>query len=273
MSETKTLRAQIVELLVSEENQENVNAYAIYCQSVLDQKDKDGKKKNPWMVHNHPQKLAEAFQLIRSQGLVFDGKHITWQSTGISFDYVAYKNKMLLVYPESRIDISVVYKGDSFEVSKDSGRVVYSHKLNNVFETKEEDIVGAYCVIKNDRGEFITTLNADEIKKHRAIAKTDYIWKAWFKEMVLKTVIKKAVKYHFDDVFVAIESEDNQGYDLELLPKNTDPVFLDKLQEVKEQIDVIQTIDELKKFYQLNKGLGKDFDAYVTKRKAELSNS
>lgn len=269
---TTTLRAQIVEFL-KDENKEHANAYAVYCQSVLDAKDKNGQKKNPWMAHNHPQKLAEVFQLVRSQGLVFDGKHITWQSTGISFDYVAYKNKMLVVYPDSKIDLSIVYKDDEFQVSKESGRVVYSHKITNPFANNESDIIGAYCIIKNERGEFLTTLNSEELKKHRAVAKTDYIWKAWFKEMVMKTVIKKAVKYHFDDVFVEIEKQDNENYDLDLLPENTNSDFLDKMQEIREQVDAIESVKKLKEFYQKNKGLGKDFDTYVTKRKKELQNT
>lgn len=269
MAETKTLRANIIELLL-DENKEHANAYAVYCQSVLDATGTNGQKKNPWMSHQHPQKLAEAFQLIRAQGLVFDGKHITWQSTGISLDYVAYKNKMLLVYPDSKMDISVVYKADEFSVSKDSGKVEYTHKIGDPFGNTDADIIGAYSVIKNERGEFLTLLTADELKKHRAVAKTDFIWKAWFKEMVMKTVIKKAVKYHFDDVFVEIEKTDNDNYDLSLLPEKTDADHLDKMQMLREQIDLLETVEDLTAFYQKHKGIGKDFDAYIAKRKNEL---
>lgn len=245
---TKTLRAQIVELL-PDENKEHVNNYAVYCQSLLNAKDKQGNARNPWMKHNHPQKLAEAFQLVRSQGLVFDGKHITWQSTGISFDYVAYKNKMLLVYPESKIDVSVVYKADTFTVSKESGKVEYTHTIGDPFGSTEADIIGAYTVIKNERGEFLTTLNQAEIKKHRSVAKTDYIWQAWFKEMVMKTVIKKAVKYHFDDVFVEIEKQDNEQYDLEKVVTEKEEKMVEQIMEATERIGNCATVDELKEVW------------------------
>lgn len=37
-------------------------------------------------------------------------------------------------------------------------------------------------------------------------------------------------------------------------------------------VDSIESIEELQKYYKANKGLGKDFDKYVTKRKKELQN-
>ena len=69
-------------------------------------------------------------------------------------------------------------------------------------------------VIKNNRGEFLTLLSRKEIDKHRATAKTDYIWKSWFREMVFKTLMKKACKYHFEDSVADIESLDNENYNL-----------------------------------------------------------
>ena len=44
----------------------------------------------------------------------------------------------------------------------------------------------------------------------------------------------------------------------------------EKMEELREQIEAIETVNGLKEFYQKHKGLGKDFDAYVTKRKNEL---
>lgn len=48
---------------------------------------------------------------------------------------------------------------------------------------------------------------------------------------------------------------------------------IEKLEEIKQMVDATETIESLREFYKNNKGLGKEFDAYVTKRKAELQNS
>lgn len=170
---------------------------------------------NPWAAKKTADWFEYCWNKIVASGLQFDGKHITLNENGVSYDYVAYKNKMFLAYPESKIDDGLVYKGDTFSFEKENGVVSYHHKLANPFDHKEEDIIGGYCVIKNKRGEFITTLSRDEISKARRVAKTQTIWQSWFAEMCKKTIIKKAVKFHFDDVYSEMEEEDNKNYDLD----------------------------------------------------------
>lgn len=194
---------------------EQAEQYAAYCLRLKLEKDRNGNPKNGFMQKKSVEDLEKLYRRVSAEGVPFDGKHVTLQSTGISYDYVALKNKMLLVYPESQIDIQLVYKADSFEVRKESGVVLYSHDIANPFEQKDEDVIGGYVVIRNKRGEFIVTLGKDDIQKHRNVAKTDYIWKAWFKEMCMKTVMKKACKYHFQDIYAGIEDIDNENYDLE----------------------------------------------------------
>jgi len=254
------MREQLLNLLKDLDCKNEVEQFASYCHKILNEKRKDGSAKNPWMKTKKADNLAQLFRRVKGTGMFIDGVHITIQSTGISYDYVAYKNKMLLVYPDSKIDMGVVNEGDVFNTSKDSGKVEYRHVITNPFA--KENIIGAYCVIKNIRGEFITLLSKEELEKHRKVAKTDFIWKAWFKEMVMKTVIKKGVKYHFDDIYTEIEDIDNENYDL------GNPVSLDI--KYKSEVDEIDTLEELGAYYLANKGIGKDFDLYVTKRKAVL---
>jgi len=106
-------------------------------------------------------------------------------------------------------------------------------------------------------------MSKEDIEKHRKTAKTDYIWRQWFIEMALKTVIKKAVKQHFSDVFEKIEDTDNENYSLE------NPLELNL--EHKKAIDDITTIEDLKSYYEANKGQGKDFDKYIAIRKEQIS--
>lgn len=203
------------------ENQ--VNNYVAYLQRLVAEKDRQGRLKNPWMNHQTDDFLIRIFKAVADDGLVFDGDNITLQSTGVSYNYQAYKNKMLLAYPESIIDVSLVYKEDTFQFQKQSGKVQYTHTIGNPFTRDETAIIGAYCVIKNHRGEFLTLLSKSDIDKHRKVAKTDYIWKAWFAEMALKTIMKKACKQHFKDVFQTIETMDNENYDLEKLADTITP--------------------------------------------------
>lgn len=256
-------KEEIIELL-KDQNQEQAETFASYCiRLLMDRNKKTGAIVNPWMQSKTAESMAILFKRVAKDGLVFDGVHITLQSTGISYDYVAYKNKMLLAYPESKIDVNLVYEGDTFNVTKESGAVIYSHNIGDPFNRKEENIKGGYCVIQNKRGDFLTILSKEEIDKHRKVSKMDYIWQQWFAEMAMKTLIKKACKQHFADVYENIEQIDNDNYDLEL------PLGIELT--VKQEIEGIKTIEELRAYYEKNKGKGKDFDKAISIKKAELS--
>jgi len=249
-------------------DQVQVETFANYCQYLSSKIDnKTGKRKNPWMEQRSDDFLISCFKQVDNEGLVFDGEHVTLQKTGISYDYQAYKNKMLLAYPESIIDDDLVYATDVFESSKESGKVIYSHEIINPFSREEKDIIGGYCVIKNKRGEFITLLSAADINKHRKVAKTDYIWKAWFVEMARKTIIKKACKKHFNDIYENIITMDNSENDIEL-PLN---ISL----SVKQEIENIDTVEKLKQYFLDNKDKhvadASGFNTLINNRKKELA--
>lgn len=255
----EALKTLIIKELKDWKNKEEVETFGAYCQKLLVEKNKDGTRKNGWFEHKTPSELADVFKRVANDGLVFDGKHVTFQSTGVSYDYVAYKNKMLKAYPESKIDIGTVAKEDEVSFEKVDGTVIYRQIIKNPFQSPtEETIIGAFCVIKNSRGDFLTTLSKEEIEKHRKVARTDYIWKAWFKEMVLKTVIKKACKQHFDDVTEKMDEDDNKNNDI------TNPLDLEL--QYKQEIDQLDTLEELDAYRQANSGKGKDVDTYLFKR-------
>ena len=241
-----------------------VENYIKYLEQLRDEKDKNKETKNKWFWFKSDDDLINYFKKVKNQWLVFDWKHITLQSTWISFDYIALKNKMLLVYPESLIDVQLVYEWDEIEFWKESWKIAYKHILTNPFLRDETKIIWAYCVIKNKRWEFLTTLNSKELEKHRKTAKTDYIWASWFSEMSLKTIIKKAVKIHFDDIYSEIIEIDNEENDL------NNPINIEL--SWKQEIEAIQTIEELKEYYLKNKGKWKEFDIAVNNRKALLIN-
>lgn len=240
----------------------NINNFVNYCYKLQTEKKKDWTLQNPWSTKITEEKFAELYRKVEAEWLVFDWVHITLQSTWISYDYVAFKNKMLIIYPESVIDIQLVYEWDDIEFGKTDGAIEYTHKIKNPFTSKDKDVIGAYTVIKNKRWEFLTTLSKEELDKHRKTAKTDYIWSARYKEMCMKTIMKKACKLHFGDIFTKIEEMDNDNYSLD------NPLEIEI--DFKKEIDAINTIEELKKYYEKNNGKWKDFDKYVSIRKEQI---
>ncbi len=236
--------------------------YCLFLESEIDKKTKE--KKNKWMYYKKDNDLANYYNIVINDGLEFDGKHVTLQSTGISYDFIAYKNKMMLVYPETIFDVQLVRKGDIYQFEKNSGLVAYKHEIKDPFGNKP--ILGGYAVIKNSRGEFFTSLSHADFEKHRKVAKTDNIWSQWYEEMCMKTLVKKACKIHFEDMFRAIEEQDNKQNDLEK------PLEIPI--EMKQDIEKIETKDDLNKYYKDNRdkdpGLKAAFHLAITQRLKEI---
>lgn len=207
-------KAKIIELL-KDEVLSDVERFAAYCIRLKFEKDKSGYLKNAWFQKKTEEQMSVLFLRVKAEGLVFDGIHVTIQSTGVSYDYVAYRNKMLTIYPESKIDISLVYEGDAFKFRKESGAVIYDHSFKDPFNNPDDEIIGGYMVVKNKRGEFITLLSRADFEKHRKVARTDFIWAGWYPEMCKKTIAKKGFSDHFEDLYTGINSMDNENYDLD----------------------------------------------------------
>lgn len=260
----KLIQAELKKLYP--DNLHEIITYCTYLDHIKNDRDKSGKFKNPWLNYKTDNQLITYFCNVAKTGLFIDGRHITLLFTGISFDYVAYKNKMFKIYPDSLFDIGLVYKDDTFEFQKNSGTVKYLHQLNNPFEQTENDIIGAYCVIKNKRGEFLTVMSRSDMDKHRLLAKTNEIWKNWLSDMYLKTIIKKSCKMHFEDIYIDINTIDNENYDLDA------PLTISA--ETKSEIEKIKTQDDLKKYYKnninKNKGTKEDFINALTAQKEIL---
>lgn len=192
-------------------------AIDIYCDYVfklinnVDYKTK--KKKNPWAGFLAVDAWVVYFKKVAISGLFVDGENVTINNNGISLNYQAYKNLVLLRYPETIFDIQLVKDGDEFNFQKNNGKINYNHLIKNPFTDKK--VIGGYAVIKNKAGEFLEILSLKDLEDIRKTAKTDYIWSQWLSEMYLKTIIKRACKRHFRDITEKIDLEDNNNYSLE----------------------------------------------------------
>lgn len=179
------------------------------------------------------------FKKVASTGMHIDGESITLASLKgkltVNYDYHAYKNKVLLTYPDTVFDFGIVYEGDDYSFAKESGRVTYTHKMNNPFKT-DKKIVGAYGVIKNSRGEFVETINMSDIEKMKRSSKMSFIWDAWFDRMVLKSVIKRICSVNFKDVVQDIDSIDNEANDPNRVSVSQE--IIDKIEAASSQTDL-----------------------------------
>lgn len=200
-------------------NIERVNIYVKYLEFLATEKDKDGKLKNWWFSSNMShEKAIDLYKKVAIDGLFIDGDTISLGFKGrvlVTYNYQAYKNKVLMTYPDTVFDIQVVNEGDDFSFKKKNGIIYYTHDINNPFDT-DKKLIGAYCIIKNKRGEFIELLNKTEIDKMKSVSKMSYIWDNWESEMWKKSVIKRACKTHFYDVISnmdKIDNEDNYDFD------------------------------------------------------------
>lgn len=200
--------------LLEDYDKSEVEVFSNYVIKLKLEKDKHGAPKNPWAVNRKDELFAPLFKKNKLTGLKFDGVHVTINQHGLSYDYIAYKNRLLIAYPETELRFSEVYEGDEFSFSQNEKEVKYNHVLKNPFNRDTKNIIGVYCVIKNKRGHFLTLLDKNEIAKHRKVAKTQYIWNAWELEMIYKTVIKKATRIHYEDVYKEMNEEDNKGINL-----------------------------------------------------------
>ena len=112
-----------------------------------------------------------------------------------------------------------------------------------------------------------------KIEKAKAVAKTKAIWDAWYSDMCKKTVIKKAVKFHFDDIYAQMEEEDNKNYDLNKIDAPEAPELSEAL---KNAIAAAVDMNALREIYDreyknlANAALKAEFTSLCTMRKKEI---
>ena len=243
-----------------------IDRYINYLKFLSTDKNRDGKLNNTWFQYFKETQAIDIFSKVAIDGLSIDGETITLQFKGkvmVSYNYQAYKNRVLHIYPETKFDMQLVNKGDKFKFVKESGNVQYSHEIIDPFNPNPE-IIGVYCIIKNKRGEFLETLNITEINKMKNVAKLKNIWDAWFGEMCLKSVIKRACKRHFRDITANIDKIDNETVDL-------DSVNIDN--DIQKKIKDAKTINELSLIYNEYYQNSKDkinLGRLLTERKNEI---
>lgn len=231
-----------------------------------------GEYTNKWLWNCDKQYFDNIINKLSKINLPLDGKHVTLTSRGITLDYIAYKNKFLSIYPNAEIDFDLVYNDDEFSIKKENGKVLYEHKIGNPFSKKRENLFGAYCVIKiHNRGEFQVTLDLEELKKHENLSNMKYLYNQWWVELYKKTIIRKALKFHFEDDFDDFNKIDDEGMDNDfnnLKPKTEDKTAV--LNDLLKKINETKSVEELGILFKTLQNTDKATQLLFTKRKEML---
>lgn len=205
MIEIKNLKEAVIN---HQGESSDVNKFIAYIDSI-NKTDRNGKD---LLFNMKSDQLLKLYIKYINVGIVLDGVNaVITAYERVFITWVGYKNKVLSVYPESEFDVQLVRDGDMFQVAKQSGKVVYTHDISDPFSSNK-GIIGAYCIIKNKRGEALETLGLDDYDKMKQSAMMKSTWDKWASEFWLKSVIKRACKRHFNDIVEEIDKLDNQDY-------------------------------------------------------------
>lgn len=178
-------------------------------------------------------------------GLLIDGINVVITGKSMAMvTYHGYKNKVKQIYPSAKFDVQLVRESDTFTVSKESGKVEYAHIFGNVFENSR--IIGAYCIIDIDGTQYLEILNMRDFEEMKKASKQSYLWKQWESEFVLKSVVKRACKRHFNDITVEIDKADNEEFGIKKERFDAEKVSKDKeKQRISDHISSAKDISEL----------------------------
>lgn len=218
MEEIEKIKQKLYEKYQSPAQRELVDTSILYVQKKIAEKDYNGKPKNNYDLGFLLQSIAECID----NGFALDGINYVLSGSRMYMPtYKAFKNKLYMVYPETVIDLQLIREGDTYNFAKESGAVLYTHDIADPFAETEPEIKGAYCVIKNSRGEFLETLNKRDYEEMQKSSKNPKLWDQWESEFWLKSVIKRACKRHFNDITKALEEKDNEVIGIDDIVKAT----------------------------------------------------
>lgn len=89
---------------------------------------------------------------------------------------------------------TIIYEGDEFEIEIEGGRERIA-KHTTSFLNRDNDIIGAYCIIKKSDGEeVITVMTRKEIEASWSQSKNKSVQNKFPQEMAKRTVINRAAK-------------------------------------------------------------------------------
>lgn len=130
---------------------------------------------------------------------------------------------------------NVIYEGDEFDYSVTDGRErLVKHETK--FQNRDNEILGAYAVVKTEEDEILTVMTKKEIDASWSQAKTTNVQKKFPQEMAKRTVINRAAKAY-------VNTSDDSDLLVEAINKTTENEYENGRRKV-DPIDDVQ--DEIK---------------------------
>ncbi|MCM3651298.1 recombinase RecT [Metabacillus litoralis] len=132
---------------------------------------------------------------------------------------------------------NVIFDGDVFDYEIDGGREkLIKHETN--FLNRDNDILGAYAVVKtNDDEEILTVMTRKEIDTSWSQAKTTNVQKKFPQEMAKRTVINRAAK-------AFINTSDDSDLLVEAINNSTENEYDNERVDVTPEAEAQQQIEE-----------------------------
>lgn len=132
---------------------------------------------------------------------------------------------------------NVIFDGDVFDYEIDGGREkLIKHETN--FLNRDNDILGAYAVVKtNDDEEILTVMTRKEIDTSWSQAKTTNVQKKFPQEMAKRTIINRAAK-------AFINTSDDSDLLVEAINNSTENEYDNERLNVTPEAEAQQQIEE-----------------------------
>lgn len=108
---------------------------------------------------------------------------------------IGYKGMLELVRRSGQVKslkAEAVYTNDEFEMDVFENKIIHKPELDG--DRGEFRLAWVKVVLKSGETQ-IAWMTKEQINKRRGVASTRKVWDAWYEEMAIKTVIKKACKF------------------------------------------------------------------------------
>lgn len=177
-----------------------------------------------------PSSIASAIRDSIQHGIPIDGRGLAYLvrekfEARFTPGYKGYINRVCEFNPTADFQPGLVFKGETFKVSRKDGIDTYEHEVLKPFPSKADmdtQLVGAYCYLSYSKGgrfyAKLERMSFDDIVRIRNKAKTLNVWNEWFSEQIIKSVVRRATKIPFASVVASLDAVDNDNYDLNQKP-------------------------------------------------------
>lgn len=148
----------------------------------------------------------------------FRNKHKGVQEAKMIPGWRGYVSRLRNKLQNFDIHTGIVLPGDKFSVRKEGAKETYEHVVaeSNVFNNDYRNMTGAYCYIEYTvdgvQKSVVTCMSKNEITKIENTAKKKDIWNQWFDQQVIKTLVRRACKLHFNTITEELDILDNEGH-------------------------------------------------------------